>query len=130
MKVELQKIIDALYEVNDDNGLYLDTEAGETVLIYDGGVYGGGDGVEDMTPDEVEESERFIFLPSPFDINNSLMMQDCRTDSTVQFTEAGLSEISGMLLMKKVLLMSGTSSVMHHIAISQQSGAKRTLSNG
>ena len=64
MKVKLQKIIDALYDVNDDNVLYLDTEAGETVLVYDGGVYSGGDGVEDMTPDEVDESERFIFLPS------------------------------------------------------------------
>ena len=48
MKVELQKIIDALYEVNDDNALYLDTEAGEIVHVYDGGVYGGGEGVEDM----------------------------------------------------------------------------------
>ena len=43
MKVKLQKIIDALYEVNDDNALYLDTEAGEIVLVYDGGVYGGGE---------------------------------------------------------------------------------------
>lgn len=76
MKVKLQKIIDALYDVNDDNALYLDTEAGETVLVYDGGVYGGGDGVEDMTPDEVDESERFIFLPSSFDINNWQIMQD------------------------------------------------------
>lgn len=76
MKVKLQKIIDALYDVNDDNALYLDTEAGETVLVYDGGVYGGGDDVEDMTPDEVDESERFIFLPSSFDINNWQMMQD------------------------------------------------------
>ena len=76
MKVKLQKIIDALYDVNDDNVLYLDTEAGETVLVYDGGVYSGGDGVEDMTPDEVDESERFIFLPSSFDINNWQIMQD------------------------------------------------------
>lgn len=38
MKVKLQKIIDVLYEVNDDNALYLDTEAGEIVHVYDGGV--------------------------------------------------------------------------------------------
>ena len=76
MKVKLQKIIDALYEVNDDNVLYLDTEAGEIVLVYDGGVYGGGDGVEDMTPDEIDESERFIFLPSSFDLNNWQIMQN------------------------------------------------------
>ena len=76
MKVKLQKIIDALYEVNDDNALYLDTEAGEIVLVYDGGVYGGGDGVEDMTPDEIDDSERFIFLPSSFDLNNWQIMQN------------------------------------------------------
>ena len=85
MKVKLQKIIDALYDVNDDNVLYLDTEAGETVLVYDGGVYSGGDGVEDMTPDEVDESERFIFLPSSFDIPVKIMNRIQKPVHSVRF---------------------------------------------
>ena len=71
MIVKLQTIVDALYDTDDENVLYLDKEVGETVLIQDGIVYGA----EDVSPDEVEDGGRFIALPSSFDINNWMIMQ-------------------------------------------------------
>lgn len=137
MKVKLQKIIDVLYEVNDDNALYLDTEAGEIVHVYDGGVQGGGEGVEDLTPDEIDESERFIFLPSSFDLNNWQIMQNfiCSLDGArlKDWLSSVIHRRSGALrnfMMENVLRMNGTISRILHIVISQQKGVKGTLLNG
>lgn len=76
--LDIRDVIDELEMQNDFNTILFDKETYEFLMITeDGEVF--GDGLEDLEQDELEElieSDRFISIPSSYDINAYKMMED------------------------------------------------------
>ena len=77
MKVELSEVIGALEFTNDDMSYVYDTKTGE-ILVYSDDCFDAFDDYDDEEElmDELENGDRYIYLPEQFDINEYGIMKD------------------------------------------------------
>jgi len=90
--VKLQDVIEALDLQPRESQSYLHRESGAIVLVSDGMAI-GPDG--EMDPEDVEESDEFLPLPTAFEIDEWSMMRDFARERPASQADELLDTISG-----------------------------------